>query len=851
MLHFPLVAGSEFSELPWKAVCGVHVADPGDLDDGLCTICSSGGNLSVEDALDQLDNESQNGLISQESVRDVMDRIDPADQYNLNMEMVKNDLRVTNAAVNIIDREEPEVGGQGDSVVGPINIFDSIGQDGLAEENNDPDGTTELDYFKPRRVEGKFGLYLKTDLPDPSPWGKHKVSYESNAGAGILLYCPDDETVWLAKRADEDVSEPGQWNVPGGGVDPSDSSPGMAAVRECNEEIGGLPDHVEPAGQAVFQDGNFIYTTYLMNVSAGDKRRWTPILNAEHSDCGWFHVDDLPQPQHFGMQTIIDEFPQVFDLSLNASPSGNNLVDLTVAEVRSPLGPDTSTAPTTWGWKRGDSLIQGPSEPFRSEPGRWTESYHDINQFEDLDKLGCKVAHTWAYTSCACCTGLHAITPRLACTNCSGIGRLKLCIKCGQVVITKKAMSLRWLKRADAVKQVKQFGQIPVHVEWRKGETRQGVGTGGVPWERLMHCDYGFIPGTVGDDEEPIDVYLGGSNNPVAYVVNQLNRDGSPDEKKVMLGFESPEMAEAMYRTHYPKNGEGFFGGMEVLGVDSFINKYFPQTSDPYKIELEADATNQEWLDTHSTKTEEVSKASSGQSLRDQAKHDPAMVSKLKGFTTPGSDMHGFAQANPDFPADKVLKGMVLPPGINTLGDVQEALLAKPEPKKKKQGPVPLPLSDKAKPKQEPVVEIPEPTPNEIVQPEPSPTQEPKTKPEDQTGTKPARIPQQVRTRVDTIPKNLQNIDTKEVKTPAEIALEKSKSPVQQVWNQAWDYLGGNPKRHGSFEDMTVASVGIISVVANEYAQPDHGPLATEDSPHPVEDNVVMHAEIDLGFSHD
>jgi 8-oxo-dGTP pyrophosphatase MutT (NUDIX family) len=842
-LHLPLVAGASDSELPWKARCGVHVAEPEELDAQVCPECVGPPDTSVEDAINELDDLSINGLVPQEEVRRVTEGLDPSDQYNLKMDMVQNGLRVTNAAVNVVDREEPMINGIGDAgSANPLDLWSDVGQSGFAEDNSDPGGTDTLDFFRPMNVEGQFGAYVKTDLADPSPWGKLKLAYETSAGAGVLLYCPDDSTVFLAKRA-EDVSEPGTWCVPGGGVEPSDSSPAMAAIRECDEEVGGVPDHLEPAGACQFIDGSFTYTTYAFEVDPADKRRWVPHLNVEHSDCGWFPVDQLPEPLHFGMDTIIEDFPEIFSSDKEANGGGNNLVDLTVASVgRSPLGPDTGENETSWGWKGADNLIPGPSNPFRSEPGRWTDSYHNENQFEDLDHLGCISGHKFAVSLCSCCSGLQAVTPRQACYNCSGFGCVKRCLRCSRVAIVKSAARLTayWRKRADAVKQVKQWGQIPVHIEWKKGESRQGIGEGGKPWERLMHCDYGFIPGTVGDDQEPIDVYLGGANHPVAYVVSQLNKDGSPDEKKVMLGFESPEMAEAMYRAHYPNNGDGFFGGMEKLGVDSFINSYFPQSPDPYKIDLEADATNQEWLDNQTTQPEAPSKASAGQSLRDQSKHDPALASKLKGFTTPGSDMEGFAKANPDFPADKLLKGIILPPGIKTLGDVQEALLAKPEPKpkKKKQGPVPLDLSDKAKPAPKVEEPVSKPKLDDLSVKSPTPEQSPKLddlsvkqpkEPVDQapgqsvpSQAKPNPVepaapvsvskptepkPQETKPKTAPIPKNLQDIDTKEIKTPAEQALEKDKGHVQQTWNQLWNYLGGDGKHHGSLDDLSVAVV--------------------------------------------
>ena len=138
----------------------------------------------------------------------------------------------------------------------------------------------------------------------------------------------------------------------------------------------------------------------------------------------------------------------------------------------------------------------------------------------------------------------------------------------------------RWKRRADAVKRKTRVGEIPIHIEWNNGETRKGEGANG-PWERVMQADYGFIPDTVGSDNEPIDVYVGGHpQSRDIYVVNQLHPDGSFDEEKVMIAFQSPEEAEAIYRAHYPENGASHFGGMTKYSTDEFLNAFVRPPSD-------------------------------------------------------------------------------------------------------------------------------------------------------------------------------------------------------------------------------------------------------------------------------
>ena len=67
-----------------------------------------------------------------------------------------------------------------------------------------------------------------------------------------------------------------------------------------------------------------------------------------------------------------------------------------------------------------------------------------------------------------------------------------------------------------------------------------------------MHNTYGYIRGTESADGDHIDIFL--SDNPTegkVFVVDQVNKDGSFDEHKVMYGFNSMEEAAQAYRDQY------------------------------------------------------------------------------------------------------------------------------------------------------------------------------------------------------------------------------------------------------------------------------------------------------------
>lgn len=124
------------------------------------------------------------------------------------------------------------------------------------------------------------------------------------------------------------------------------------------------------------------------------------------------------------------------------------------------------------------------------------------------------------------------------------------------------------------------FQGIPVDIEQRKGDTREGVDVDGTPWKVTMHAHYGEIrssargaKGTIGArgmDGDRLDVYLGPAGlSPLVVVVDQkIPETGKFDEQKVMLGFLSVKDALDCYRKQYTK--PGFYGGHKVWPIGWF-----------------------------------------------------------------------------------------------------------------------------------------------------------------------------------------------------------------------------------------------------------------------------------------
>ena len=109
-----------------------------------------------------------------------------------------------------------------------------------------------------------------------------------------------------------------------------------------------------------------------------------------------------------------------------------------------------------------------------------------------------------------------------------------------------------------------------VTIEQPKGSVRRGTDASGKQWEQEMHNTYGYIRGTEGVDGDHIDVFF--SDDPSqgdVFVVDQVNKDGSFDEHKVMYGFASEEEARKAYLSNYEDGWTGL-GAITPVSKEEF-----------------------------------------------------------------------------------------------------------------------------------------------------------------------------------------------------------------------------------------------------------------------------------------
>lgn len=110
---------------------------------------------------------------------------------------------------------------------------------------------------------------------------------------------------------------------------------------------------------------------------------------------------------------------------------------------------------------------------------------------------------------------------------------------------------------------------LDISIENPRGGKRSGVDPDGNAWEVTMHNHYGYIRRSEGADGEHVDVFVG--PNPASdkvFIVDQVNPDGSFDEHKVLLGFDSKLKARSGYKSNYSKGWK--VGPITSMNMDEF-----------------------------------------------------------------------------------------------------------------------------------------------------------------------------------------------------------------------------------------------------------------------------------------
>jgi 8-oxo-dGTP pyrophosphatase MutT (NUDIX family) len=118
---------------------------------------------------------------------------------------------------------------------------------------------------------------------------------------GIWFYSLDTQRYLYLLR--NDPRHPGTWGLPGGKVDAGETL--IDAIRrECEEEIGSMPDYLRmaPIEKFTSSDSGFVYHTFFCTVA----QEFRPVLNEEHSGWAWIASGQWPRPMHPGLWSTVN-----------------------------------------------------------------------------------------------------------------------------------------------------------------------------------------------------------------------------------------------------------------------------------------------------------------------------------------------------------------------------------------------------------------------------------------------------------------------------------------------------------------------------------------------------------------
>ena len=115
------------------------------------------------------------------------------------------------------------------------------------------------------------------------------------------------------------------------------------------------------------------------------------------------------------------------------------------------------------------------------------------------------------------------------------------------------------------------FSGFKITIENAKGSQRYWKDENGKTGYNEMKNHYGYFSNSLGHDGDHVDVFLGDNqDSDKIYVVDQNKKDGTFDESKVMLGFNSKKEAKEAYLSNFTPDWKGF---RDITGVNKKLFK--------------------------------------------------------------------------------------------------------------------------------------------------------------------------------------------------------------------------------------------------------------------------------------
>jgi len=129
---------------------------------------------------------------------------------------------------------------------------------------------------------------------------------------------------------------------------------------------------------------------------------------------------------------------------------------------------------------------------------------------------------------------------------------------------------------------------MDISIENPAGTIRSGTAEDGKEWRSLLHFDYGYIRGTIGNDGDHVDCFIGANkDSQKVYVIHQKNvKTGKFDEDKVMLGWLTQTQAIKDYLLNYDRSD--MFSSCTPMSIDDFKVKGFTKKPGMIKAHVKA-----------------------------------------------------------------------------------------------------------------------------------------------------------------------------------------------------------------------------------------------------------------------